>query len=156
MLHHALMRVLEGGEGWRRGENYWRWRAVEMQRRRGGRWRKGNALTHGTGQSVKERREGGEAGHRGVWAKRRDGPAGLSWAAGKTWADGRGKEGGSWVAGLKGKGKGFVFYFQNHFFSFKTLKHFSNFKLLQNFSRLNSFPKFSNKLKTFKTLHHHI
>jgi hypothetical protein len=33
-LHHALMRGLEGGEGWRRGGNCRRQRAVEMQRRR--------------------------------------------------------------------------------------------------------------------------
>jgi hypothetical protein len=68
MLHHALMRGLEGGEGWRRGENYWRRCAVEMRRRRGGRLEEGEC-PDAWDRAVSERKERG----------RRSGPPGVFW-----------------------------------------------------------------------------
>jgi hypothetical protein len=91
---------------------------------------------------VKERR-GGERERRsgplgGCWARRRHGLAGLSCAAGKTWASGRGKEGGElgcWAEREGVRGLGVLFSFFKPFF--KTFSNFKHFKL---------FSKFSNKL----------
>jgi hypothetical protein len=110
-------------------------------------------------QTVSERKERGRRSGPpgGVWAGRRDGPAGLSWATGKTWADGIGKEGGELGCWAERKGeKGLGFIFKTFSFLSKPLNTFQTLNSFKTFHDLNSFPKFSNKLKTFKTLHHHI
>jgi hypothetical protein len=63
-------------------------------------WRKGNALTRGTGRSVKERREGGEAGHRACFGRKKGRVGGIKLGRGENL--GRLKRKGRGRAGLLG------------------------------------------------------
>jgi hypothetical protein len=87
MFHHALMRGLEGGEGWSRGGTAGGGVLLRC-RGGGGRW-KGMALTRGAGRSLTARgwrgktrlEEGEQAGRAGPrpWAGRRERGKGSGW-----------------------------------------------------------------------------
>jgi hypothetical protein len=131
MLHHALMRGLEGGEGWRRGGNCRRRSAVEMQRR----WREVEGEgpdTRGQAVSDYKRVEGKN------WTGR--GRAGrASWAAtlGRKKREEKGRVGKEREGGeLEGFSK---LFFNALFF----LKPFQN---LNTFPNPKNFFKISNKL----------